>query len=603
MASVTKRGDRLRAAVYTRKSNEDDRNEENKSVTRQRERGIAYAESKGWTVDPEHVFEDDGISGAEFERRHGLIRMLARLKEFDCVVVSELSRLGRDTVRTPVVIDDIRSKGVRIFYYLTDEEEHADTPEQQVMVSLKSFGAALERAKIAERTRDALSRKAEKGLSAGGRCYGYDCVWVLADGTRRIAPPGGRMKDDTRLHTDWQINEEQAGVVRGIFQMYANGHGHTAIAKTLNGESRYRVQLDRYFGGQTPPSPQHGEQGTGSWAPSTIRFMLYRIRYAGKVQYGEFRNVRSSGRVGKCVKQDKFTVVDREDLRIVPADLWDMVQKRLGAVRETYVRTNNGQVWARPEAGRESKYLLSGLARCGCQNGEHVCGRNMIVSGGYRQSNWYYRCSYNQNRGNNACANNLPAKLAEWDARIIGEIESRFLTPAAMELYFETVSRRLGELRKNRPDELPRLEAQLRRERAELANFMRLIASGNAPESILSEISERENRIARLQQDIAGYDVVESKSVDSRRDRKHALEQIERFREVLMSDVSRSRQALRKLFRDEQGNFSPLWFIPREGRGYEVRGVLNLSATWSNGCTEDTHSSLLHQPLPFEIAA
>jgi DNA invertase Pin-like site-specific DNA recombinase len=150
----------MRAAIYARKSNDDDRSDENKSITRQRERA-AYAKGKGWTVDPDHVFEDDGISGAEFERRSGLLKMLARLKEFDVIVTSELSRLGRDTVRTPVVIDDIRTAGKRIFYYLTDEEEKADTPEAQVMVALKSFGAALERAKIAERTRDALSRKAE----------------------------------------------------------------------------------------------------------------------------------------------------------------------------------------------------------------------------------------------------------------------------------------------------------------------------------------------------------------------------------------------------------------------------------------------------------
>jgi hypothetical protein len=39
------------------------------SVDRQVEHAMAYAARKGWTVDPTHVYVDDGISGAEFERR------------------------------------------------------------------------------------------------------------------------------------------------------------------------------------------------------------------------------------------------------------------------------------------------------------------------------------------------------------------------------------------------------------------------------------------------------------------------------------------------------------------------------------------------------
>lgn len=92
----------MKAAIYSRKSTDDnDRNPENKSVTRQIDRAKAYAAAKGWTVEDEHIFVDDGISGAEYERRPGLVRMMARLKEFDVIVTSENSRIGRDMVRTP----------------------------------------------------------------------------------------------------------------------------------------------------------------------------------------------------------------------------------------------------------------------------------------------------------------------------------------------------------------------------------------------------------------------------------------------------------------------------------------------------------------------
>ena len=66
----------MKAAIYARKSTDDnDRSPENKSVNRQKDHAKAYAKAKGWTVDPEHVFEDDGVSGADYERRVSFKRL------------------------------------------------------------------------------------------------------------------------------------------------------------------------------------------------------------------------------------------------------------------------------------------------------------------------------------------------------------------------------------------------------------------------------------------------------------------------------------------------------------------------------------------------
>jgi DNA invertase Pin-like site-specific DNA recombinase len=64
------------AAVYARKSTEQNTSDEEKSVTRQVEHARAYAERKGWTVAGEHVYSDDGISGAEFVKRPGFLRLM-----------------------------------------------------------------------------------------------------------------------------------------------------------------------------------------------------------------------------------------------------------------------------------------------------------------------------------------------------------------------------------------------------------------------------------------------------------------------------------------------------------------------------------------------
>ena len=60
------------AAIYARKSTEQNVADDQKSVARQIERARAYATRKGWTVDDAYVYVDDGISGAEFAQAPGV---------------------------------------------------------------------------------------------------------------------------------------------------------------------------------------------------------------------------------------------------------------------------------------------------------------------------------------------------------------------------------------------------------------------------------------------------------------------------------------------------------------------------------------------------
>jgi len=59
---------------------------------------------------------DDYISGAEYQQRHGLARLMASLKHWDVLVMSESSRLGRDLTRNSALMVDILESGKRIFY-------------------------------------------------------------------------------------------------------------------------------------------------------------------------------------------------------------------------------------------------------------------------------------------------------------------------------------------------------------------------------------------------------------------------------------------------------------------------------------------------------
>jgi len=109
------------AAIYTRKSTEqNDVAEDAKSVTRQVEHAHAYAERKGWTVAEEHIYVDDGISGAEFVARPGFVRLMNALKpkpSFHVLIMSEESRLGREAIETAYALKQIVCANVRVFFY------------------------------------------------------------------------------------------------------------------------------------------------------------------------------------------------------------------------------------------------------------------------------------------------------------------------------------------------------------------------------------------------------------------------------------------------------------------------------------------------------
>jgi site-specific DNA recombinase len=247
----------VKAAIYARRStDESDRHEENKSVARQVDRARAYAASKGWLVSDEHIYIDDGISGAEFRNRPDLLRLLNHLHSIDVIVMSELSRLGREMSHTSTVLAQIRAAGVHVWFYLTDDELRFESASDKFMVSALAFAAELEREKASQRSRDALLRKAERGFNTGGRVYGYDNVPVYA-----AASNGSEVK----LHTDYRVNDAEAEVIRTIFRMYAAGHGMKTIAHTLNRDLACSDLSAQYFAGRSPPSPW---KRSGSWAPS-----------------------------------------------------------------------------------------------------------------------------------------------------------------------------------------------------------------------------------------------------------------------------------------------------------------------------------------------
>lgn len=401
------------AAVYARKST--DQNgvaDEEKSVARQVERARAYALKKGWTVLSRYVFADDGISGAEFERRPGLMALMASLKPrppFQVLIMSNVDRLGREQIETTYLLKQIIVAGVRVFDYMEDRERVLDSPTDKLLLSVTTYAAEMERHQARQRTRDALLSKALRGYVTGGAVFGYRNVEVLGDGAKR-------------QHVVREIDPAQAEIVRRIFTLAAEGSGFKRIAAHLNQEG--------------VPSPRPRRTGRPrSWTSSSIRGVLLNPLYRGQVVWGRIRK-RDSWGLKKCLHrpESEWVKLDAEHLRIVSDELWHATAGRIASTRMARGHDAGRGTGGRPIRATESRYLLTGFAQCELCGGGMVVGTQDIKRRGRRA---VYVCGYHRERGNAVCTNRLVAPVEIADRAVLAAVEHDVMRVEVVETALE----------------------------------------------------------------------------------------------------------------------------------------------------------------------
>ncbi len=553
------------AAAYARKST--DQNgvpDAEKSVTRQVEHAKAYATKKGWTVDERFVFVDDNVSGAEFAKRPGFLRLMNALKPsppFDVLIMSEESRLGREAIETAFALKQLVQAGVRVFFYLEDRDRTLDSPTDKIMLSLTTFADELEREKARQRTYDAMVQKARAGHVTGGVVFGYDNV---------RQPEGPVVR---------HISAAEADVVRDIFEMYVSGRGMRGIAKSLN-EQKARC-------------PRPRGQGPAGWAPSSVWAVLRRPLYRGEVVWGRTKKRDRWGQKNRSQRAEEDWVrVDVPDLRIVSEPLWQAAQARRREARSSYLASTDGEGFGRPPNHRESKYLLTGFARCG------TCGGSLIVgSRSHRKHRaFFYECASFHRRGPQVCANSLNVPLALADDTILDELETYVLHP---DVVTRALALALDELRPGGggEDVRRRLQADVQGVEKELARLTEALAAGGQLMTVVAAIQDREQRHQALQEQLAGLDRVREFTVaDGRRIERELRVRLANWRDLLRGQVQEARQIVRALLTDRV-TFTPIEHKRQRVYRYEaifsvgalVSGVMNAQERWcpqrdSNPC-------------------
>jgi site-specific DNA recombinase len=489
------------AAIYARKStDEGDKAEDAKSVTRQVEHARAYAAKKGWVVAEAHIYVDDGLSGALDEtERPGLQALLTAAKSkprsFDVLVVAADDRLAREQWLAAPILSRLHAAGLRLVYYQEQREADLSTATGKFMEAVRAYGSEFYRESQTRHMVDALRRKAKSGFVHGGRTFGYSNHRV--DG-----------------HVERVINPDEATVVVRVFTRYSEGVGLRGIARELNAERL--------------PAPRPSKGGPAGWSPITIRDVIKRRLYIGEV-------------VSRWSDDEVFRV-ERPDLRIIPRPLWDAVQQRRQQAAAIYLRSSGGKLWSKPANGVESHYLLTGMALCPCGSPLTVRSRSHG-----RKRAFYYVCRAKLDKGS-VCDNTMALPLPITDSTILGYLEGILLHP-------DVIAEAIRRLTQPDPTAEPpeqqraRLQRDLAQVERELANFTEAIAAGGATmDTVLKGMKLREQRRVELQQTLAHLDrLTVAPPLDFSELRPRITALLADWRGLAAKHVQATRQLLRKL--------------------------------------------------------
>ena len=504
-------------AIYARKSTDQNIADEEKSVTRQIELAAACAKQHGFEVPQEHIYVDDAISGAEFDRRPGLMRLLNAIRPrapFSALFMADKDRLGREQFETNHILKQISLASVRIFEYQSGGHEvRLESPIDKLIMSVSNFAAELERAKASQRTRDALQLKAQRGYVVGGAVFGYRNVPVLREG-------------DRRSHVVREIKEDEAAAIRRIFEMVADGVGLKTIAVRLNKE------------GVRSPRPREGRHQ--SWAPSSVRSLLFNPLYKGEVIWGRTKKRDTWGRRRQRARPaSEWTVTHVERLRIVSDEAWSSAHDALAARQKSF---GFKRALPRLTSSHDAKYLLSGFVRCG------VCGGSIVQSWIALKS--VYRCWYSWSRGPSVCSNTLTVPQERADLAILRAVERDVLDPEVVEVALVLSLEQLTQSDLAASDRRDYLKTELVRIEEELARYADAIADAGPLATIVQAIKVREERRETIRCELRTLNLVRRGESDVARIRATLRDYLSDWTAMVRAGVGEARRLLREVLVD-----------------------------------------------------
>lgn len=335
-----------RAIKYIRLSYTDDKTVESNSVSNQRKLIDDFiAKHDDIEVVAEKV--DDGYSGVLYDRP-AFTKMMELIKQgkANCVIVKDLSRLGREYIETGRYLRRVfPAYGVR-FIAINDNFDTLNEKADELSVSIKNIMNEEYSHDISVKTRSALDIKRRNGDFVGAfTVYGY-----LKTG---------------ESHKSLVIDPFAANVVRDIFRKRMEGYSANSIATELNDRGILSPLAYKRSQGLPYAKGGYADREDCKWSATTVIRILQDEIYTGTMVQGKQKTPHFKLKELETKSPEEWVRVEGTHEAIIDKADFDLVQK----LRRLDTRT---------APHLEKVHLFSGVLVCGC------CGSRMT-----RKTNHY----------------------------------------------------------------------------------------------------------------------------------------------------------------------------------------------------------------------
>lgn len=305
------------AAAYIRVSDE---RQDEYSPDSQLKNIRAYCKQNGYMLPEQYVFYDDGISGRSAKKRSQFRELIGLAKDkdhpIDAILVWKFSRFARNQEESIVYKSALQKIGVDV---ISISEPLPDGPFGSLVERMIEWMDEYYSIRLSDEVRRGMLEKVSRGEPICAPAYGYD------------------IRDK-----HYYPNDEQAAVVRDVFNLYLSGTGMRTIAQMLGDRglrTRYGNRPDNRF----------------------VEYMLHNSVYIGKIRFCTNGNSVSRGRL------DDPNIVETDGIHdpIIEKDVWDRTQAKLNEDKIRYSKH------ARRDAA-PSTYAFRSLFRCSCCGGTLV---------------------------------------------------------------------------------------------------------------------------------------------------------------------------------------------------------------------------------------
>jgi site-specific DNA recombinase len=254
------------------------------------------------------LFVDNGYTGTDFLRPEFNRMMEAVQAEIvDCIIVKDLSRLGRNYIETSQFIEKICPFYNLRFIAVNDSYDTATvTSEGQLSASLQNIVNDYYAKDISRKVTSALQAKMERGDYIGN-----------------YAPHGYRKDPENKNHL--LIDPETSPVIRQIFEMRAEGISYMGICKKLNdagipspGQHKLNQGIE---------TNNNKKKRTVLWNKHKITEILKDIVYIGHLAQKKGSQCLYGGIPYHITSEDEWIVVKNTHEPLISEELFERVQQ------------------------------------------------------------------------------------------------------------------------------------------------------------------------------------------------------------------------------------------------------------------------------------